>query len=343
VEQTTEKLSRETLEKNYMVGSTIRDGLRDVLDRESGRLAKIMDRWFASGVEHLHLVGCGGSRAVLEPAKWLMDKFSGVPVDAYTGWEFVTRNPYRLNLRTPVVVGSHSGTTEEILASVEVAHCKDAPTLSFSRAGTLLSEAASDALTYSSPATNLSKLLMNYMVAVEMIERSGDAGAARELRAALDNLPEVLHEVKEQTDEMGKQLAAKYHDRKGFYLVAAGPLSGLAYQFATCNLLEMQWKHASVYNAGEWAHGPLEIVDDGVPFIFLLGNDETRPVTERALKFTQRHGGDCVVLDLADFPNLHPWIAPFALHMPLEWWLLYMGVLNEHPIATRRYMGLVEY
>lgn len=339
----TSKLERETLEKNYMVGTIIRDGLRDVLDRESGHLNQIADRWFATGVEHLHLVGCGGSRAVLEPAKWLIDQFSAVPVDIHTGWEFVTRNPYRLNAKTPVVIGSHSGTTEEILESVAVAHTKGAPTLSFSRVETQLSKNARESLTYNSPATNLSKLLMNYMVAAEMIAHNGDAGAARELRAVLSNLPEVLHAVKEKADEVGKQLALQYHDRKGFYLVASGPLSGLAYQFATCNLLEMQWKHASVYNAGEWAHGPLEIVDKGVSFIFLLGTDESRKVTERALKFTQQHGGDCVVLDLADYGDVHPWLAPFVLHMPLEWWLLYMGVLNQHPISTRRYMGLVEY
>ncbi len=198
-------------------------------------------------------------------------------------------------------------------------------------------------MVYKGSATNLSKLLMNYMVAAEVIERSGNPEIAKEIKSVFAMLPQALHELKNQTEELGKDLAVRYHAAKGFYLVATGPLLGLAYQFATCNLLEMQWKHASVYNAAEFPHGPFEIVEKGLPMIVLVGTDESRDVALRAANFARRHSADAIVLDLADYKNIHPWFAPFGLHMPLQWFISYMGIVRGHPIQTRRYMGLENY
>ena len=112
-----------------------------------------------------------------------------------------------------------------------------------------------------------------------------------------------MQKAKDETEALGKSLAIKYKDADGFYLIATGPLAGLTYQFATCNLLEMQWKHAGVWNAAEFKHGPLEIVEEGLPMIFLLGTDETRPVAERARDFAVRHGADVISFDLADLED----------------------------------------
>ena len=338
-----EKLTQDQLGKNYMLGTVIRDGLHDLLERETKHMHQIAEKWERKGLEHLYLVGCGGSRAVLEPAKWLIDKYSRIPVDTYSGWEFFHRSPMNLDEHAAVVLGSHSGTTEEILLSMELAQKRGAATLSFSQGGTKLTQQADDAMVYQSPATNLSKLLMNYMVANEMMECYGDKDAARELRQELQHLPEIMHKAKEATEERGKALAVRYKDVKGFYLVATGLLSGLAYQFATCNLLEMQWKHASVWNSAEFFHGPLEIVEQDLPMIVLLGKDETRPVSQRILDFVVGQGADVIALDLAEMGDFHPWLAPFGLHLPLQWLISYMGAVRGHPISTRRYMGLMDY
>ncbi|MCY7931444.1 SIS domain-containing protein, partial [Bacillus inaquosorum] len=45
------------------------------------------------------------------------------------------------------------------------------------------------------------------------------------------------------------------------------------------------WIHSHAIHAGEYFHGPFEIIDESVPFIILLGLDETRPLEERALTF----------------------------------------------------------
>ncbi len=328
---------------NYMEGTILRDGLRDILDRESERVARLVAEWNARDVNHIYWVGCGGSFAVTEPAKWLLDRFSSLPVDRYTGWEFVRRAPARLSPRAVAIFGSHSGTTEEILLGLTLARSRGAQTVGFSQPDTPLSQGVDVALTYSSPAANLSKLLLGYMIAVELLCRHDAQPAGVELKRALATLPEAVHAVKEATQARSRELAARYRDAQHLYVVGTGLLAGLAYQFAICNLLEMQWIHAISLNAAEFRHGPLEIVEAGLPMIFLLGADESRPETERAMEFSRRHGAEIIAFDLRDMPEIHPLLAPFGVHLPLQWLVWHLGVERRHPTATRRYMGKVPY
>lgn len=328
---------------NYLDGTVLRDTLADILEREAENVARTVDAWVNGGLDHVYFVGCGGSRAIMEPAKWLMDRFSPLPADRYSGWEFVCRAPRRLTERSAVVLASHSGTTEEILRGLEVARERGARTAGFSLPDTPLARQVDASFVYQSPAANLSKLILTYLVTANLIRRTGPADEGERLLAAIAKLPDLVHSIKEAAEARSRELAAKYKDRKGFYVVGTGPLAGLAYQFQICTLMEMLWMHAASINAAEFRHGPFEIVDKGLPMIFLLGADESRPIAERALAFAQRHGADTIVFDLRDFPEVDPDLAPFAIHIPLQWFAWYLSKERNHPLATRRYMGKVPY
>lgn len=70
--------------------------------------------------------------------------------------------------------------------------------------------------------------------------------------------------------------------------------------------------------SGEFRHGPLEIVEPGVPFLFLLGNDESRHTTERAINFVKQRTDNVIVIDYAEISQgLHPWLAPFLMFVPM--------------------------
>lgn len=329
--------------QNYLEGTLLRDSLQDILTRESDRTAAAVRQWVSDGLDHVYFVGCGGSLAVQEPAKWLLDRFSPVASDTYSGWEFVTRAPLRLNERAAVALASNSGTTEEIIMGLRLAKQRGARTISFSKPDTPLSLGAATALTYDTPAVNLAKLLMAYLVAANVIRQTGSRAEGDRLLAALAAVPESLHAIKEASAERGLELATRHRDAKGFYVVGAGPLMGLAYQFAVCTLMEMQWLDAAALNAGEFRHGPFEIVDQGLKMIFLLGTDQSRPVTERAAAFARRHGADVVTFDLAELPAVDPDLAPFALNVALQQFAWGLAAERNHPLATRRYMWKVEY
>ena len=75
---------------------------------------------------------------------------------------------------------------------------------------------------------------------------------------------------------------------KGFYTVSASSMVPLAYKEGVITGMEFLWSHGAVIQAGEFRHGPLEIVESGVPFLFLIPTDSSRVITQRALKFVEK-------------------------------------------------------
>jgi fructoselysine 6-phosphate deglycase len=328
---------------NYMEGTVIRDSMADILNREWSHAADVVMSWLERGLDHLYFVGCGGSFATTLPMKWLLDRFSTLPVDRYSGWELVNRAPARLNERSAVVLGSHSGTTEELLLAHDLAQKRGAAVVALSQPDTPLAQKVGETLTYDSPASNLSKLLLGYLLATEVLIQRDRAPEGSILKDNLVALPDVMDAVRVETEARSRALAAELRDADQYYVVGSGLLAGLAYQFAICNLIEMQWINAASLNAAEFQHGPLEIVQPGLPMIFLLGLDESRGITERALEFSQKYGAETIVFDLADMPEIHPLLAPFGLHLPLQWFNWYLGQERNHVISLRRYMGKVAF
>ena len=55
----------------------------------------------------------------------------------------------------------------------------------------------------------------------------------------------------------------------------------LAYKEGVITGMEFLWSHGAVIQAGEFRHGPLEIVESGVPFLFLVPTDSSRVYMEQ--------------------------------------------------------------
>jgi len=328
---------------NYLTGGVVPAAFRDILQREQNTVQRVVRKWISHGLDHLYLVGCGGSYAVMHPAKYLLDRFSRLPVDVYTGWEFINRAPSRLTPRSAVVVASHSGTTPEVLSGLDLAQARGAHTLSFSPPNTEMTRRAEDGLTYQTTAVNLSKLLMAYMVATHTLIEAGDAEVGRRLLEDLHLLPGLSEKTIASSEAYSRQLAEQFAGERGFYVVGTGILAGLAYQFRTCSLLEMQWLHSAMINAGELAHGPLEIIDRATPFIFLLGTDEGRAIAWRAYEFARRYSEKVLLFDLKEIADCNPLLAPFLVHIALQWFAWHLSIRRNHPLSVRRYMGKVEY
>jgi fructoselysine 6-phosphate deglycase len=101
----------------------------------------------------------------------------------------------------------------------------------------------------------------------------------------------------------------------------------------------------SVIDSSEFRHGPLEIVKEGVSFLFLLGTDPSRAASEKALNFVKRYTKEVVVFDYADISQgLHPMLAPMVMFVPLEWFCYYLAIYKDHnPDERRCYGGIVPY
>lgn len=188
-------------------------------------------------------------------------------------------------------------------------------------------------------------MLLCYSVVLEMITRLAPNAEIGKIKNDLKQLPNALGHLVRTWEEKGRQLGELASQWPMIYTVAAGPLRPLGYKEGIVTLMEFTWTHGCVIESGEFRHGPLEIVEPGVPFLFLLGNDESRHTTERAINFVKQRTDNVIVIDYAEISQgLHPWLAPFLMFVPMEWLCYYLSIYKDHnPDERRYYGGLVEY
>ncbi|TNT15690.1 fructoselysine 6-phosphate deglycase, partial [Escherichia coli] len=213
------------------------------------------------------------------------------------------------------------------------------------RADSPITSAAEFSIDYQADCIWEIHLLLCYSVVLEMITRLAPNAEIGKIKNDLKQLPNALGHLVRTWEEKGRQLGELASQWPMIYTVAAGPLRPLGYKEGIVTLMEFTWTHGCVIESGEFRHGPLEIVEPGVPFLFLLGNDESRHTTERAINFVKQRTDNVIVIDYAEISQgLHPWLAPFLMFVPMEWLCYYLSIYKDHnPDERRYYGGLVEY
>jgi fructoselysine-6-P-deglycase FrlB-like protein len=174
---------------------------------------------------------------------------------------------------------------------------------------------------------------------------SGQGGeSAREAEAVLASmgaLPRLIGDTYRSGQDAALQQARRFLSSTGLYTVAAGPLYGLAYKFALTVFMENIRVHGSIIESAEVRHGPIEMLERQRPdMVFLVGTDESRELTQRALDVSQEHGGRTLVFDAADYADLHPLLTPFVLLVPVQWFTVCSALLRGiSDLDDRVFMG----
>ncbi len=315
---------------------------------------KALDGLKEREVNRVFFVACGGSSSLMYASKYVLDRESEkVDSDLYSSNEFVYRNPRKLNEKSLVILCSHYGKTPETVEAARFAREKGALTVSLTyEADSPLAQVSEYVIVYEdgkeanyvneAPAVML-ELVFGLLAAKERNQKFTDVVTSLEI------LGPILQQEKAKFLPKAKELAKSYQDEKVIYTMASGANYGIAYWFAICLLMEMQWIHSHAVHAGEYFHGPFEVVDKDVPFIVLLGLDETRPLEERSLEFTQKYSEKVVVLDAKEFDlkgvadSVKGYIAPLVLQAVLRQFAEELAEVRNHPLSTRRYMWKVPY
>lgn len=303
-------------------------------------------------IEHVYLVGSGGSLAVMHPVKYLFDRYGGaVTAELYSSGEFAVSCAGRLNGRSLVVLCSHSGNTPETVEAAVVAHEKGATAIGIARsASSHLGRTVDYCFSYQGEvAITESKMLFLHMIAFSLLKAVNPDFPYAAGAAFIDCLPGALAAVKEAVVEKGKAFARRYREARTIYTAGSGPLYGMAYAYAVCILLEMQWINSAPFRAAEFFHGPFEIIEKGVPLVVLVGEDESRPLAERVIRFAERYTDCLTVVDTRNFslegftPEQRAFAAPFVGWAVLYLYAQFLAAERGHPLDRRRYMGVVDY
>ncbi len=171
------------------------------------------------------------------------------------------------------------------------------------------------------------------------------------MQESLDKIDSILVSAKEKIQNAAWLFADRFHDTSMLYILGSGAAWSQAYAMSICSLMEMQWMHCCYLHSGEYFHGPFEVTDGKTPYILMKSAGKTRPLDQRCEDFLKRYAGqgnteviDAMTLGLE---TLDPTVAEyFNCSLFYKMACTYRDALDytrRHPLAMRRYMGVVTY
>jgi len=304
--------------------------------------------------ERVFFVACGGSSALTYSSKYIIDRDSKtLDAEVYNSNEFIYRSPAKLDEKSLVIAISHLGNTPETTDAAQFAKKRGATVISFTYdPESPLARSSDYRIDYEygplvNPADARNILIVQLTLGILKIKEGH-----KKYDALVSSLPGLQHTVTkamEIYEEKTSEFASKYKDEDIIYSMASGSNFGVAYTFAICILMEAQWINSHAIHAGEFFHGPFEIVDEKTPFVLLIGADETRYMEERALRFLNKYAEKLLVLDSNEYDlskidkSVHSEVVSVIHLYVLRLLSRKFAEERNHPLETRRYMHKVEY
>ncbi len=305
----------------------------------------------ANGASNLFLVGCGGSLNDFSAVAYRSDKSAKVPTFCLNSEEFNRRSPALLGKNSVVLVASHNGTTNETIEAARRSRAAGARVIGFTKNETTpLAAHCDDVFTYNSDRTILApKQLLIGMMVTALLKETGSELDYAAIEQAYDAVPAAFERAIEEAEAKLHEIAVDFGSEELTYVLSAGPNQGAGYGFAMCYLMEMQWKHASWFNANEFLHGAFEVVQSDTPVLMFKGEDETRAVINRVETFLNKNTTRCRVIDSQDYSlpgvpaSMRGEITPLLLATLSKRLAEHYQAVTGHSLTDRRYMFKTTY
>ncbi len=278
--------------KHFML-KEIYEQPRAIRDTIGGRFSLEGGHVYLEGLQAVHgmlpaidrivLVACGTSWHAGLVGKFLIEDLARVPVEVDYGSEFRYRNPI-LDERTLVVAISQSGETLDTLVSMREARRRGCKSLAICNVvGSTLSRESDGVLyTHAGPEIGVastkaftSQLAALYLLALAIGRARGrlDGARSQELLGELIRLPHLMEQVLSMGPAL-EGLAGQFCAVSNFLYLGRGINYPIALEGAL-KLKEISYIHAEGYPAGEMKHGPIALITEEMPVVFLAPKDKT--------------------------------------------------------------------
>ncbi len=285
------------------------------------------------------LLACGTSYHAGLVGKFLIESAARIPCEVDLASEFRYRDPV-VGPGDLVVAISQSGETADTLAAVKEARARGCRVLAISNVvDSAIPRSSQGALyTHAGPEIGVAstkcftaQLAALSLIAIHLGRRTGAlaADAAARLTTELAGIPSKMVEALEGLGDM-KELAQSYQGAHDFLFLGRGTNYPIALEGAL-KLKEISYIHAEGYAAGEMKHGPIALVDDGVPVVVLAPKGPGyEKVLSNLAEVRARNGhviavatrGDNDIARLADrvlyIPDAPPALQPFLTVLPCQ-------------------------
>jgi glucosamine--fructose-6-phosphate aminotransferase (isomerizing) len=327
---------KEIFEQPQVIGDTI----NAFVHATTGKIALPPLPFDPAKVPKLTIVACGTAYYVAMVAKYWFEQIARLPVEVDIASEFRYRDtPFEAGGVAMVV--SQSGETLDTLEALR--HAKRAgqhilsvvnvPESTIARESDLvLYTLAGPEIGVASTKAFTTQLTVMACLVLAFAQARGTLSDAREaeLAAALREVPARAAEVLRHDDRIQALASVIAESRDALYLGR-----GTAYPIAlegALKLKEISYIHAEGYAAGEMKHGPISLVDDGVPVIALAPSDSLFEKTLSNVQEVAARSGRVLLVSDADgiarlgakvrwtveLPKVDPFVAPILYALPMQ-------------------------
>ncbi|HDY66002.1 MAG TPA: glutamine--fructose-6-phosphate transaminase (isomerizing), partial [Phycisphaerae bacterium] len=214
--------------------------------------------------------------------EFIFEELAKIPTEVEYASEFRYRNPI-IEEGTCVIVISQSGETADTLAAVREAKEKGALTLGFVNVvgSTIARETDAGIYLHAGPEIGVaSTKAFTCQIIVEILTalmlgrgRFMSQSTMEQYIRELDAIPEKITKILEQSDRI-KEIARTYSERENWLFLGRGYHYPIALEGAL-KLKEISYIHAEGLPAAEMKHGPIALINDGMPVVFVAPRCET--------------------------------------------------------------------
>jgi glucosamine--fructose-6-phosphate aminotransferase (isomerizing) len=329
---------------------TIFDCLRGRLDVNAGTITMAGVQNHIEQIKNANrilIIACGTSWHAGLVAEYVFEELCRIPVEVEYASEFRYRNPI-VNKGDVIIAISQSGETADTLVALESAKEKGATIFgvvnvvgssiarishagAYTHAGPEIGVASTKAFT--------AQLAVLTMIALKVGHEKGsiDETRYRKLLKELEEVPEKVTAALKLNDHI-KALAEKYKDARDFLFLGRGYNFPIALEGAL-KLKEISYIHAEGYPAAEMKHGPIALVDETLPVVFVATKDSYHEkIVSNIQEIKARKGkvlaviseNDDVIEKMADDVMIVPFadelVAPLISVIPLQLLAYYIGI-----------------
>lgn len=300
--------------------------------------------------ERIVIVACGTSWHAGLVAEYLFEDLARIPIEVEYASEFRYRNPV-IREGDVVIAISQSGETADTLAAIELAKSKGAIIIGVCNVvGSSIARATHEgAYLHAGPEIGVAstkaftaQVTVLAMIAIIIAKNKGTITDSRyrSLLYELDSIPNKVERALAQNAKI-KEIASIFKDSKNFLYLGRGCNFPVALEGAL-KLKEISYIHAEGYPAAEMKHGPIALIDEEMPVLFIANKDNSyEKIVSNIQEVRARRGrviaivseGDVQIKNMAEFiievPETDEMLEPLLSVIPLQLLSYHIAVMRN--------------
>ena len=295
------------------------------------------------------IIACGTSWHAGLVGEYLIEDIARIPVEVEYASEFRYRNPV-ITEDDVVIAISQSGETADTLAAIEMAKSKGATILGICNVvGSSIARAThAGVYTHAGPEIGVAstkaftaQVTILILLALRIARKKGHITQSKyhQYFHEIELIPKKIEKTL-KVNKFVKEIAEKYKGARNFLYLGRGYNFPVALEGAL-KLKEISYIHAEGYPAAEMKHGPIALIDEELPVVFIAPNTGTyEKVVSNIEEVKARKGkiiaivteGDTAVRRLADYvieiPETEEFLTPLLATIPLQLLSYHIGVMR---------------